>query len=74
MASSRCSGAINDEYGFSLVVGDIERLFQLFANDPGTILPTGVNGQPMTVQTIDICVDGVAMKMDILATEPYLAT
>ncbi len=73
-ASSRCSGTINDDYGHQMIVGDIERLFQLLNTDPGSILPTGTNGEPMAVQTIDICVNGVAMKMDILATAPYLAT
>ena len=90
MPGAKSSGSINDEFGHGLTVSDIERIFQMLANEPGTIInmsasslaeffsdasgnPSTPSGLPVGYQTIDVCVDGVAMKMDIVATEPYLA-
>jgi len=89
MPGAKSTGTINDEFGHGNVVSDIERIFQMLANEPGTIInmnatslsefftnedgsPSTPSGLPVGYQTIDVCVDGVAMKMDVLATKAYL--
>jgi hypothetical protein len=88
MPGAKSSGSKNDEFGHGLIVSDIERIFQMLANEPNTIIninaaslselftdadgtPSTPSGLPVGYQTIDVCVDGVAMKMDIVATVAY---
>ena len=73
MPGAKCTGSDNDEFGHGLVVSDIERIYQLLENEPGTLLPTALDGTELTIQTLDVCVDGVAMKIDVLGSAPYLA-
>jgi len=72
-ANAKSGPADFDEYGFGLVVSDIERIFQLLRNEPGTVLPLDTQGGQLSIQTLDVCVDGVAMKIDVLASAPYSA-
>ena len=73
MAGAKSTGTINDEYGHGVVVSDIERIFQLLENDPEAILPNDTNGESLSITTLDVCVNGVAMKIDVLAGPAYLA-